>query len=487
MTDYQSYAKGFGLGCLGLLALGLVVLLAVGAGLTYGSPEMVSTVTWGTLAVTFLMLVLVGFLAYSIYRGIDIKGFNQAARAIRAEFQKQTDKLSNQYKGEAAPLKEEARQQLNSQETFGMSYANRRLLVEKIQDGKQGKTFRLLLAKYAEQGNGIDRDCRQQEQALCDEWLQKIPASTMPMQWGIRILSVLAVLVLVIALFFNFGAMDLDKSDKGPAEGWSAATIELPHLSDGSLYVSNPDSVLTAETEAAINHTMLQMDDELGIESAVIAVRHVENGDVFRFAQDLFDRYGIGKDDRGLVIVLAIDDRHARIHTGIALEADFTDIETRRLQDEYLIPFMKQDMPNEGLKALTDACYSFLSHKDMPVVHVPTKPAMSDEDKIGLMQLPIALGIFVWGVILLVLWNFVKRQRNSMLPLGVDYGPWAFDTLLPSATAYASSAYGSYGSGDSYSTSRSYHSSSRSYSGSSHRSGGYHGGSSRGGGSSSHW
>ena len=487
MTDYQSYAKSCGLGCLGLLVLSLVVIIAAGAGITYGSPEMVSTVTWSTLVVTLLLLGLVGFLAYNIYQGIDIKGFRQASRAIRAEFQQQSNKLGEQYESEVRPLKKEARQQLDVQNTAGINYAAMRLLREKIQDSKQGKAFRMLQAEYGTQGSNIDRECRQREQALCDEWLEKIPTNTLPKQWVIRILSVLAVMALAFVLFFNFGAMEFGKSNKGPAEGWSAATIELPHLSDGSLYVSNPDSVLTAETEAAINHTMLLMDDELGIESAVIAVRHVENGDVFRFAQDLFDRYGIGKDDRGLVIVLAVDDRHARIHTGNALEADFTDIETRRLQDEYLVPFMKLDMPNEGLKALTDACYSLLSHKDMPVVHVPTKPSMSDEDKIGLMQVPVAFGSLIWSVVLLVLWNFVKRQRDSILPLGVNNGPWAYDTLLPSATAYASNAYGSYGSSNNYSSSRSYHSSSRSYSSSSHRSGGYHGGGSRGGGSTSHW
>ena len=71
-------------------------------------------------------------------------------------------------------------------------------------------------------------------------------------------------------------------------EAWTAKTIPMPHLTDGSRYVSNPDGVVSAETEQRLNVLLKKMDDSLGIESVVAIVNHVENEDIFRFAQDIF-------------------------------------------------------------------------------------------------------------------------------------------------------------------------------------------------------
>jgi len=264
----------------------------------------------------------------------------------------------------------------------------------------------------------------------------------------------------LFAFFFFCGASDFGKTDSTPVDGWSAENIELPHLDNGTRYTSNPDQLLQPETVEAVDSIMSLMDSNLGIEGAVVVVSRTKNADIFRFCQDLFDLYGIGKDDRGLVIAVALDDREARIHTGSALEADFTDIETNRLQNNYLLPLIKEGHTDEGVRQLTDACYRYLSGKDMPVVQLDLSPVETPNQKANTLMLVFAVVITV--------------------SLFIIYVAWQNYCVYKSISGFSSSSHGS----SSSSSSRSYSSSS---SGSSRSSGGYSGGHSRGGGSTVRW
>ena len=76
---------------------------------------------------------------------------------------------------------------------------------------------------------------------------------------------------------------------------WTAQSIPMPHLTDGRRYVSNPDGIVSDETVRRLDAQLKQLDDSLGIESVLVIVSRVENGDIFRFAQDIFDEADIRK------------------------------------------------------------------------------------------------------------------------------------------------------------------------------------------------
>lgn len=157
---------------------------------------------------------------------------------------------------------------------------------------------------------------------------------------------------------------------------WNANNIVLPHVSDPMRYVSNPDNVVTKETEKVVNNIMRHMDTELGIESAVIIVHHVQNQDVYGMAQTLFNKYGIGKNDRGLVIILAFDDRVIRTHTGKSLEADLPDITCSRLQNKYAIPALKAFNPDKAIVRLASAIFYHL--KGLPIPNLENDTLVSE-------------------------------------------------------------------------------------------------------------
>ena len=279
------------------------------------------------------------------------------------------------------------------------------------------------------------------------------------------------IFVELLLFFFFWGATVYEKNDDGQSEGWTAESIELPHLKDGHRYTSNPDLLLTKETVAAVDSIMGLMDRELDIEGAVVVVRRTKDADIFRFCQDLFDLYGIGKNDRGIVITVAVDDREARIHTGSALEADLTDLETNRLQTAYLRPMMIAGKTDEGVRLLTEACYQFLASKDMPVVPGEQKAVEDPGKKANRLG-----GIFMAIIAVSMLIIYVARYMSN-----VDTPFFGF---LSSGGDGSSSYFSSGGDGSSSYSSSDYGSSS---SGSSRSSGGYSGGRSSGGGSTIRW
>lgn len=248
-------------------------------------------------------------------------------------------------------------------------------------------------------------------------------------------------------------------------KAWNAKSIPMPHLTDGLRYVSNPDGVVTPETEQQLNVLLKKMDDSLNIESVVAIVNRVEGQDIFRFAQDIFDIYHVGKDDRGLVMVLAYEDHLFRTHTGRSLEADLTDAECAQLQREYLIPSMKAEMPDSGMLYLTQAMYNLLQGKEKPVMSALVSPNQED-DSLGDMSIYSAMFIF-WIVFAL----YIARRYGMMaaaVPLLAN--PFAKSQVYATAGGFSGGSHGGGfgGGGGSFG-------------------GGFGGGSSGGGGATSSW
>ena len=149
-------------------------------------------------------------------------------------------------------------------------------------------------------------------------------------------------------------------------QAWNADNIPIPYLQDSTQYVSNPDSVLTQNAVDRMNVTLQKLNLELGVQSVVIVVNHIENDDPFRFAQDVGNKYGVGYQNKGLVVVVGYLDHSINMSPGKALEADLTDAECHRLEQQYVVPAMRAEMPDSGMIYLTEAIYSTLKKKELP-------------------------------------------------------------------------------------------------------------------------
>mgnify|MGYP002624116928 CR=1 FL=1 len=249
---------------------------------------------------------------------------------------------------------------------------------------------------------------------------------------------------------------------------WNADNIPIPYLQDSTQYVSNPDSVLTPSAVNRMNTTLQQLNLELGVQSVVIVVNHIKNDDPFRFAQDVGNKYGVGYHDRGLVIVVGYQDHSINMSPGKALEADLTDAECHRLEQQYVVPAMRAEMPDSGMVYLVEAVYSTLQKKELPQM----SPLLSGNDDdsaqvVGTMGLA-TLFLIVWGI-------FFLRKNKKYHWMGIAGTAALLSNPFYVATSSGFSGGGGFGGGGGF------------HGGGGFSGGSFGGGSFGGGGATSRW
>ena len=121
-------------------------------------------------------------------------------------------------------------------------------------------------------------------------------------------------------------------------------------------YVNDFADVLTDEQEKEMLDKAVNLaSEDLGIQIVVTTIKSLNGESIENYAHDMYNQYGIGKDDMGALILLATDDRDTRIELGTAMEAYITDSKAGRLLDKYAIPDFKENRFDSGLVSVQGA------------------------------------------------------------------------------------------------------------------------------------
>jgi uncharacterized protein len=148
------------------------------------------------------------------------------------------------------------------------------------------------------------------------------------------------------------------------------STVEsIPNqkLINGS-YVSNPNGILDNGTVSQLDTLLTSLEKKTTAQVAVVVVESIGEADIFEFAQELFDNWGIGRagKDNGLLVLFVNDKRTVRFHTGYALEGALPDVVCKRIQRDFMVPEFKNENYSAGMlagliqveKVLTDPKYA---------------------------------------------------------------------------------------------------------------------------------
>lgn len=204
-------------------------------------------------------------------------------------------------------------------------------------------------------------------------------------------------------------------SGNGTPRYWNAQNIPIPYLQDSTQYVSNPDGILSQSIVDSMNVILRGMEDRFDVQTVAVVVDHIENDDPFRMAQDLGNSYGVGRRDRGLVIVVGYGDHSINMSPGRALEADLTDAECHRLQQRYVVPAMRAEMPDSAMLYLTKAVYALMQQKELPQM----SPLLDgDDDDFGL-SLPMLL-YMAFFIAWFMFYSYLNRKYQWMGLVGVS-------------------------------------------------------------------
>lgn len=118
---------------------------------------------------------------------------------------------------------------------------------------------------------------------------------------------------------------------------------------EGSL--SDYAQVFDAGQRQTCSNYLSEIEMKTAAKVVVITLPSLEGGEINDFANRLFQKWGIGdkKKDNGVLILVAVQDRKARIEVGYGLEGVMPDAKTGRIIDETMLPFFRRQLYAEGI------------------------------------------------------------------------------------------------------------------------------------------
>ena len=252
-------------------------------------------------------------------------------------------------------------------------------------------------------------------------------------------LTVLRLLFVIFAVF--------------PAASLQAQRIDdLPKPTD---YVSDLAHVLSPETVAQIDSICTQLDhSKANAQIAVVTIGTLDGEDAAEYATDLYHQWGIGKkgEDRGVLLLLAVQDHKRWITTGYGLEGILNDAKVGDI-GRAMVPLLRANnydgavllaVGNIGQVIAADAGITLENAPSAPVSrHVAHHSSFG-----GLIFLLILLVFFAGGPILRLLLGY------SILTSGWRGGPFiggggGFGGGFGGGGGDSGGGFGGFGGGDS--------------------------------------
>jgi uncharacterized protein len=137
------------------------------------------------------------------------------------------------------------------------------------------------------------------------------------------------------------------------------ASVPLPPAP--ARWVSDEAGVLGAAAAKAIDRRLEQFESEQGSQVLVAIFRRLPADAVLEdWTQRVAQSWRVGRDrqDDGVVLFVFVDDRLLRLEVGYGLEGALTDLESKAILEEVLLPYLRAGDWDGGIGAAADAILS---------------------------------------------------------------------------------------------------------------------------------
>ncbi len=189
---------------------------------------------------------------------------------------------------------------------------------------------------------------------------------------------------------------------------WMALCLFIPTSvnavvnSTNEFYVNDYANILSSETEKYILDKSVELYNHNGAQIVVVTIPNLEGASIENYATDLFNSWGIGDKDKnnGLLLLLALDERMFRVEVGSGIEGILPDGKTGRYQDNYLIPYLKENKWDDGIKSLYDAFYNELYSVDN------LEEYKSNEGEEAL------IAFIIWLIIIIIIISLIRKSNK---------------------------------------------------------------------------
>ena len=193
-----------------------------------------------------------------------------------------------------------------------------------------------------------------------------------------------------------------------------SAAATIPEATP-EFYVNDFANILSEEDESILMNNALTLATENdGIQVVVSTIESLNGDTVENYATQMYNKYGIGKNDMGILILLSTGDRQIRVEVGKAMEGYINDSKAGRFMDKYAIPYLKENKFNEGIISLQTAFINEITtcvseEKNVTSTSDPL-PSIDFSIVFGVLGIILFLALLIY-IIILISKKIEKRKQ----------------------------------------------------------------------------
>jgi uncharacterized protein len=142
----------------------------------------------------------------------------------------------------------------------------------------------------------------------------------------------------------------------------SAAQFEIPAIPKKQTSLYDYYGLLSSNEQQALENKLIRYSDSTSTQIVIAIIASTEGEYINYLGAQWAESWGIGqeKEDNGILILLARDDRQIGINTGGGIEPYLTDALSKRIINRDIIPYFKRNDYYGGLDRGTDAIFEVL-------------------------------------------------------------------------------------------------------------------------------
>lgn len=143
---------------------------------------------------------------------------------------------------------------------------------------------------------------------------------------------------------------------------FSLAQLDIPPVPSKQTSVYDGAKLLSGSEKSALEQKLINYSDTTSTQIVVATINSLQGEDIAYYATEWAQKWGVGqeKEDNGVFILVAKDDRKLTIQTGYGVEHLLTDALSKRIISNIISPAFKQGNYYEGLDRGTSVIIQIL-------------------------------------------------------------------------------------------------------------------------------
>ena len=196
-----------------------------------------------------------------------------------------------------------------------------------------------------------------------------------------------------------------------------AAQAELVAIPPLAHRVTDLTSTLSADQQASLESKLQAFEQAKGSQIAILIIPTTQPEDIAQYSIRVVDQWKLGreKQDDGVLILVAKDDRKMRIEVGYGLEGAIPDAIAKRIVAEVMKPSFKQGDYYGGLDAAVTQISKLIDGEQLP----PPAPATAQNQTDGGIEQYFVFLLFAAVVVGGILSSIFGRLMGSVATGGI--------------------------------------------------------------------